>query len=87
MHVGLNLVFLVPGATGGMEVAVRETIPALAAAAPPGTRFTAFVSRDAGEGPWGEIETVVVPVSPRRRANGSAASSSYCREPQLARRR
>lgn len=68
MHVGLNLVFLVPGATGGMEVAVRETIPALVAAAPPGTRFTAFVSRNAGDGPWREIETVVVPVSPRRRS-------------------
>ncbi len=48
MHVGLNLIFLVPGETGGMEVAARETIPALVAAAPPGTRFTAFVNRDAG---------------------------------------
>jgi hypothetical protein len=24
MHVGLNLIFLVPGETGGMEVATRE---------------------------------------------------------------
>jgi glycosyltransferase involved in cell wall biosynthesis len=63
MHVGLNLIFLVPGETGGMEVAARETIPALVAAAPPGTRFTAFVSRDAGPGPWDElIEKVEVPV-------------------------
>ncbi len=29
MHVGLNLIFLVPGETGGMEVAARELIPAL----------------------------------------------------------
>jgi glycosyltransferase involved in cell wall biosynthesis len=63
MHVGLNLIFLVPGETGGMEIVARETIPALVAAAPSGTRFTAFVSRDAGPGPWGElIEQVEVPV-------------------------
>lgn len=63
MHVGLNLIFLVPGETGGMEVAARETIPALVAAAPAGTRFTAFVNRDAGPGPWDDlIEKVVVPV-------------------------
>jgi hypothetical protein len=29
MHVGLNLIFLVPGETRGMEVAARELIPAL----------------------------------------------------------
>jgi hypothetical protein len=27
MHVGLNLIFLVPGETGGMEVTARELIP------------------------------------------------------------
>jgi len=64
VHVGLNLIFLVPGETGGMEVAAREVIPALVAAAPPGTRFTAFVNRDAGTGPWSELmPQVVVPVS------------------------
>jgi glycosyltransferase involved in cell wall biosynthesis len=63
VHVGLNLIFLVPGETGGMEVAARETIPELVAAAAPGTRFTAFVNRDAGPGPWGElIPKVEVPV-------------------------
>jgi glycosyltransferase involved in cell wall biosynthesis len=63
MHVGLNLIFLVPGETGGMEVAARETIPALVAAAPAGTRFTAFVGRDVGPGPWDElVEKVEVPV-------------------------
>ena len=36
MHIGLNLIFLVPGETGGMEVAARELIPALVAAAPRG---------------------------------------------------
>jgi len=68
VHVGLNLVFLVPGETGGMEVAAREMIPALVAGAPADVRFTAFVNRDAGLGPWGElIPTVEVPVSVRRR--------------------
>jgi glycosyltransferase involved in cell wall biosynthesis len=70
-HVGLNLVFLVPGETGGMEVAARELIPALLAAAPPDTRFTAFVNREAaaaGGGPWGELlPAVTVPVNARSR--------------------
>ena len=70
MHVGLNLVFLVPGETGGMEVYARELIPELVAAAP-GVRFTAFINREAaaaGNGPWGElIEAVTVPVHARNR--------------------
>jgi glycosyltransferase involved in cell wall biosynthesis len=71
MHVGLNLVYLVPGETGGMEVVARELLPALVAAAPR-TRFTAFVNREAaaaGDGPWGELlPAVTVPVHARRRA-------------------
>ncbi|MFZ2114254.1 MAG: glycosyltransferase family 1 protein, partial [Solirubrobacteraceae bacterium] len=58
MHVGLNLIFLVPGETGGMEVAARELIPALIEAAPRDMRFTAFVNREAAaakDGPWGEL--------------------------------
>jgi hypothetical protein len=34
MHVGLNLVYLVPGETGGTETYARELIPELVAAAP-----------------------------------------------------
>jgi glycosyltransferase involved in cell wall biosynthesis len=72
MHVGLNLIFLVPGETGGMEIAARELIPALVAAAP-GVRFTAFVNRETAararaDGPWGEVvRAVTVPVSARNR--------------------
>jgi glycosyltransferase involved in cell wall biosynthesis len=70
-HIGLNLIFLVPGETGGMEVAARELIPALLDRAPPGMRFTAFVNREAaqsGEGPWAELlPTVTVPVNARNR--------------------
>ena len=71
MHVGLNLIFLVPGETGGMEVAARELIPALLAEAPPEMRFTAFINREAaaaGGGPWGELlPAVTVPVNARNR--------------------
>jgi hypothetical protein len=70
-HVGLNMVFLVPSETGGMEVAARELIPALLAEAPPGMRFTAFINREAaaGSGPWGELlPAVTVPVNARNRA-------------------
>jgi glycosyltransferase involved in cell wall biosynthesis len=70
-HIGLNLIFLVPGETGGMEVVARELIPAMLAAAPPGMRFTAFVNREAaaaGGGPWGELlPAVTVPVNARDR--------------------
>lgn len=70
MHVGLNLLFLVPDETGGMEVYARELISELVEVAPQ-TRFTAFVNREAAEaggGPWGElIESVTVPVNARRR--------------------
>jgi glycosyltransferase involved in cell wall biosynthesis len=70
MNVGLNLIYLVPGETGGMEVVARELIPALLDAAP-AVRFTAFVNREAataGGGPWGELlPAVTVPVNARRR--------------------
>ncbi|WP_302182683.1 glycosyltransferase family 4 protein [Paraconexibacter antarcticus] len=64
MHVGLNLVFLVPGQTGGMEIAARELIAAMRAADPAGLRLTLFVNREAAasDGPWTEIPSVVVPV-------------------------
>jgi glycosyltransferase involved in cell wall biosynthesis len=69
MHVGLNLVYLVPGETGGMEIYARELIPRLAQI--DGLRLTAFVNREAaevGDGPWGEVvERVVVPVRARNR--------------------
>ena len=71
VHIGLNLIFLVPGETGGMEVAARELIPALLAAAPPGMRFTAFINREAAQdadGLWGGLlPGVTVPVHARNR--------------------
>lgn len=70
MHIGLNLVFLVPGETGGMETYARELIPELVAAAPE-HRFTSFVNREAAghPAPWNDLtEVVVVPVRARKRA-------------------
>jgi glycosyltransferase involved in cell wall biosynthesis len=69
LHVGLNLVFLAPGESGGMEIYARELIPKLVAAAPE-YRFTAFVNQDAqrSDGPWnGLIGSVVVPVRTQNR--------------------
>jgi glycosyltransferase involved in cell wall biosynthesis len=70
LHVGLDLIFLVPGETGGMEVAARELIPELLAQAPPDMRFTAFINREAAAAPgqWkDELPAVTVPVNARNR--------------------
>jgi glycosyltransferase involved in cell wall biosynthesis len=79
VHVGLNLIYLVPGETGGMEVYARELIPALLAAAPPDVRFTAFVNREAvgAEGPWRELlPAVELPVRARNRAQWALAEQT-----------
>jgi glycosyltransferase involved in cell wall biosynthesis len=64
MHVALNLVFLVPGETGGMETYARELIPRLAAL--DGMRLTALVNRETAGEDLG-CESVVVPVHARNR--------------------
>jgi glycosyltransferase involved in cell wall biosynthesis len=65
VHVGLNLVFLIPGETGGMETAARETIPHLAAR--DDLRLTLFVNREAA-GSFDRVAAeVVVPVHARNR--------------------
>jgi glycosyltransferase involved in cell wall biosynthesis len=70
LRVGLNLVYLVPGETGGMETYARELIPALARTTP-GLELVAFVNRETASGtpgPWHEhCEVVPVPVNSRRR--------------------
>jgi glycosyltransferase involved in cell wall biosynthesis len=69
MHVGLNLVFLVPGQQGGLEIYARELITALHAERPD-VRLTSFVNREAraSRGPWddaGDVVTVPVKASNR----------------------
>jgi glycosyltransferase involved in cell wall biosynthesis len=81
-HVGLNLVFLVPGETGGMVVAARALIPALRDAAP-GATFTAFVNREAADEDFG-VDSVVVPVRAARRVEWVRGEQQLL--PRLARR-
>src|SRR5439155_25166914 len=69
VNVGLNLIYLVPGETGGMETYARELIPALVRERPD-LKITSFINREAhegGPGPWDDLgRVVVVPVRARR---------------------
>jgi glycosyltransferase involved in cell wall biosynthesis len=71
MRVGLDLLYLVPGETGGRETYARELVPALLERAPE-LELVAFVNRDAGPRLARElghdVRAVVVPVSARSRA-------------------
>jgi glycosyltransferase involved in cell wall biosynthesis len=66
IHVGLNLIFLVPGESGGMETAARATIPHLAAR--DDVRLTLFVNREAAGTFDGVADEVLVPVRAALRA-------------------
>jgi glycosyltransferase involved in cell wall biosynthesis len=70
MRVGLDLLYLVPGETGGRETYARELVPALQRS--PDLELVAFVNRDAGAELARElgdgVRAVVVPVSARSRA-------------------
>jgi glycosyltransferase involved in cell wall biosynthesis len=87
MHVGLNLIYLVPGETGGMEVVARELLPELVRLAP-GVRFTAFINREAAaakDGPWGTlVPAVTVPVKASSRPQWVLGDQALL--PPLARR-
>jgi glycosyltransferase involved in cell wall biosynthesis len=80
VHIGLNLVFLVPGEIGGMETYARELIPELVAQRPE-LELTAFINREAAEaadGPWGElIPSVTVPVNARNRVEWVMGEQRY----------
>jgi glycosyltransferase involved in cell wall biosynthesis len=71
MRVGLDLLYLVPGETGGRETYARELVPAMLELAPE-LELVAFVNRDAGPQLAAElgdgVRAVVVPVSARNRA-------------------
>ncbi len=64
VRIGLNLIFLVPGETGGMETVARELIPRLRAQS--GHDFVAFVNEESRDEDFG-VEQVVVPVQARSR--------------------
>jgi len=69
-HIGLNLLFLVPDETGGMEVYARHLIESLTRVRPD-LRLTAFINRNAAaqRAEWNElVPSVTVPVDSRNRA-------------------
>lgn len=70
MRVGLDLLYLLPGETGGRETYVRELVPGLLRCAPE-LELTAFLNRDTDPAIARELgpraRAVVVPVSARRR--------------------
>lgn len=70
--IGLNLLFLVPGETGGMESAARMMMPALAAQRPD-IEFVAFVCEEAADsfGPDCGARIVPLPVKGRSRVKRS----------------
>lgn len=86
IRVGLNLVFLVPGETGGMETVARELIPRLAAV--PEVELIALVNSEAAEdteeaAPWRRhCAMEVVPVRARNRVEWVRGEQQYV--PRLA---
>jgi glycosyltransferase involved in cell wall biosynthesis len=88
-RVGLNLLYLVPGETGGGEIYARRLVPALARARPE-VEFVAFVNREAfatldteSLGPG--VELVRVDISGRNRMHRVVAEQVAL--PRLLRRR
>lgn len=71
MRVGLDLLYLVPGETGGRETYARELVPAMLEQAPE-LEVVAFVNRDAGvelaSSLGAGVSAVRLPVSARSRA-------------------
>ncbi len=84
MHVALNLVYLVPGETGGTETYARELLPRLSARGD--VRVTALVNQEAAavDGPWRDVPHVTVPVNARNRVEWVRGEQQHV--PRLARR-
>ena len=77
MHIGLDLLYVAPGETGGMETYARALVPRLPDALP-GARFTVFAGRELAaewrDRPWDpRIALVALPASSRSRIVRSAA--------------
>lgn len=78
MKVALNLVYLVPGETGGMETYARELIPRLADI--DGVDLLCIVNRETwgSPGPWGEAcECVLAPVKATNRVEWVAGEQLH----------
>jgi glycosyltransferase involved in cell wall biosynthesis len=79
-RIGLDLLYLAPGATGGMEVYARALVPRVAAAWPD-ARFTAFAGRELAaewrERPWHPaIRLVELPVRSSTRVRRTLAEQT-----------
>jgi glycosyltransferase involved in cell wall biosynthesis len=79
-HIGLDLLYLAPGDTGGMETYARALVPLLPAALPE-ARFTVLAGRELTEEwrvrPWHpEIGLVALPVSSTTRIVRTAAQQT-----------
>lgn len=79
-HIGLDLLYLDPGATGGMETYARALVPLLPAAFPE-ARFTVFAGRELAAqwraAPWHpDLRLVALPVSSSTRIVRTAAQQT-----------
>jgi glycosyltransferase involved in cell wall biosynthesis len=78
LHLGLDLLYLAPGATGGMETYARQLVPRLPEVLPD-ARFTVFAGRELAaewraQGPWHPaLGLVALPVSSDTRIARTAA--------------
>ncbi|MEH3053294.1 MAG: glycosyltransferase family 1 protein [Patulibacter minatonensis] len=75
-RIALNLLYLDPGKTGGMEIVARELLPALSAAVPADVELVALVNERAAAdrtGPWHAMTTHTVPVDVSSRARWAQA--------------
>src|SRR4051812_49690169 len=67
LHVGLNMIFLVPGETGGMEVYARELVTAMREL-PDCPRLTVFAGQAAAGEEWLRgLDVVTLPIDARNR--------------------
>ena len=82
-RIGLNLLFLVPGETGGSEIYVRNLLPKLAEARPD-LELVAFVNRESTGLDLGGAKVIPVDVTGRGRARRTLAEQR--RLPRLVRR-
>lgn len=86
MKVVLNLVYLVPGETGGMETYARQLVPRLVAQ--DDLKLVCLVNREAAEaggGPWGvDCPAEVVPVRATNRLDWIRGEQAYV--PRIARK-
>src|SRR4051812_14256467 len=78
--VGLNMLYLAPAETGGMETYARELVPRLTEQGD-GMRFVAFVGTELAaemrDRPWAPgLRVIRMPVSSRTRAARSAAEQA-----------